>query len=277
MSNVTMRQMLAAGVHFGHQTRYWNPKMANYIYGARNRIHIINLEETLPLFNEAVNFFSRLAANKGKVLFVGSKWSAQEVIREQAKRCGMPYVDYRWLGGMLTNYKTVRQSIRRLKDLEAQEKQGLFERLTKKEALVLRREMEKLERGLGGIKEMGSLPDALFIIDVGYEKIAVREANKLKIPVVGVVDTNRAPDGVDYVIPGNDDSRSAIELYVSTVADAILEARSSITTVTHEKDEFVEVSEAQEDSKNTDGGEEVAQIVEAPTDASNVESQAVAK
>ncbi|MCW5588431.1 MAG: 30S ribosomal protein S2 [Legionellales bacterium] len=242
MSKVTMRHMLAAGVHFGHQTRYWNPKMASYIFGARNKIHVINLEETIVLFDEAINFFSRLAANKGKVLFVGTKWSAQEVIREHAKRCGMPYVDYRWLGGMLTNYKTVRQSIRRLKELEAQEKQGLFERLTKKEVLNIRHEIEKLERSLGGIKDMGSLPDALFVIDVGYEKIAVQEANKLKIPVVGVVDTNRDPDNIDYIIPGNDDSRSAIELYTKAVADAIIEARGSVTTATSE-DEFVEVEE----------------------------------
>ncbi len=241
MTAMTMRQMLQAGVHFGHQTRYWNPKMGEYIFGARNRIHIINLEKTLPLFNEAMNFFSRLAANKGKVLFVGTKWAAQDIIREQAKRCGMPYVDFRWLGGMLTNYKTVRQSIRRLKELEAQEKEGLFDRVTKKEALQIKREMIKLERSLGGIKDMGSLPDALFIIDVGYEKIAIQEANKLKIPVIGVVDTNRDPNGIDYVIPGNDDSRSAIELYTSMVANIILEARGTNTTAVNAKDDFVEV------------------------------------
>ncbi len=251
MSQVSMRQMLAAGVHFGHQTRYWNPKMGEYIYGSNNKIHIINLEKTLPMFHDAMNFFSRLAANKGKVLFVGTKRAASHIIRQQAERCGMPYVDYRWLGGMLTNYKTVRQSIRRLKDLEQQIANGLLDRLSKKEALTMQRELEKLDRSLGGIKDMGSLPDALFIVDVGFEKIAIAEANKLKIPVVGVVDTNRDPDGIDYLIPGNDDSRRAIELYTSTIADIILDARGSLTNLdASEKDEFVEVAaedEAQQD------------------------------
>lgn len=223
MPKVTMRQMLEAGVHFGHQTRYWNPKMAPYIFGERNKIHIINLEQTLPMFNDAMNFIGKLAAKGGKVLFVGTKRSAREAIQEAAISCKMPYVNHRWLGGMLTNFKTVKQSIRRLKDLEKMEEDGTIHRLTKKEALMLAREREKLERSLGGIKEMRGLPDALFVIDVGYEKIAVQEANKLGIPVIGIVDTNNSLEGVSYVIPGNDDAIRAIQLYVAAAADAVNE------------------------------------------------------
>jgi small subunit ribosomal protein S2 len=205
-----MREMLQAGVHFGHQTRFWNPKMAPYIFGARNKIHIINLEHTVPAFNDALSFVKKLAANKNKVLLVGTKRSASKLIKEQAQRCGMPYVSHRWLGGMLTNYKTIRQSIKRLRELEAQSQDGTFAKLTKKEALMRTRDMEKLERSIGGIKEMAGLPDALFIIDVDHERIAIQEANKLGIPVIGVVDTNSNPDGVDYVIPGNDDAIRAV-------------------------------------------------------------------
>jgi len=222
MSQVTMREMLQAGVHFGHQTRFWNPKMAPFIFGARNKIHIINLEHTVPAFNDALGFVRKLAANKNKVLFVGTKRSASKVIKEQADRCGMPYVSHRWLGGMLTNYKTIRQSIKRLRELEAQSQDGTFTKLTKKEALMRTRDMEKLERSIGGIKEMAGLPDALFIIDVDHERIAIQEANKLGIPVIGVVDTNSNPDGVDYVIPGNDDAIRAVKLYASSMADAVL-------------------------------------------------------
>ncbi len=244
MADVSMRQMLEAGVHFGHQTRFWNPRMAPYIFGERNKIHIINLEKTLPLYQEAVNFVGSLAARRGVILFVGTKRAAQEVIEEEARRCGMPYVNHRWLGGMLTNFKTVRQSIKRLKDLEAMAEDGTFERLAKKEVLRLRREMAKLERSLGGIKDMERLPDALFVIDVGYEKIAVAEAQKLGIPVVGVVDTNNSPLGVDYVIPGNDDAIRAIRLYTQGIADAIIEGRASTAHLTAgEADEFVAVDE----------------------------------
>ncbi|AOU98372.1 30S ribosomal protein S2 [Acidihalobacter yilgarnensis] len=225
MANITMRQMLEAGVHFGHQARYWNPKMAPYIFGERNRIHIINLEHTLPLFNDAMNFLGKLASKGGKVLFVGTKRSAREAIREEAERASMPFVNHRWLGGMLTNFKTVRQSIQRLKDLETIERDGGFDRVSKKEALGLRREMEKLEKSLGGIKDMGGLPDALFVIDVGHERIAVSEAAKLGIPVIAVVDTNNPLDNIDYVIPGNDDAMRAIQLYVTAAADAINEGR----------------------------------------------------
>ncbi len=225
MSKVTMRQMLEAGVHFGHRTRYWNPKMAPYIYGARNKIHIINLENTLPLFNDACNLVSRIAANKGKILFVGTKRAAASIIKDEADRCGMPYVNHRWLGGMLTNYKTIRQSIKRLKDLELQSSAEAFDGLTKKEVLTLAREEIKLERNVGGIKNMNGLPDALFIIDTGYENIAIQEAKRLGIPVIGVVDTNNDPDDIDYIIPGNDDSIRSIQLYVQTMADIILESR----------------------------------------------------
>lgn len=243
MANLSMRQMLEAGVHFGHQTRYWNPKMAPYIFGARSKIHIVNLEKTLPLYNDAMNFMGKLASRGGKILFVGTKRAAREPIREAAIRCGMPYVNHRWLGGMLTNFKTVRQSIKRLKDLEIMSQDGTFERLTKKEVTGLRREMEKLERSLGGIKDMNSLPDALFVIDVGHEKIAIQEANKLGIPVIGVVDTNNSPEGVDYVIPGNDDAIRAIGLYTEGAATAVLEGRTAAHRPVSEEEEFVEVSE----------------------------------
>jgi len=228
MPNITMRQMLEAGVHFGHQTRYWNPKMSNYIFGQRNKIHVINLEQTMPMFTDAMNFIGKLASNGGKILFVGTKRAARDVIREEAERCHMPYVNHRWLGGMLTNYKTIRQSIKRLKDLEAMEEDGsLNSRFNKKEALNLRREKEKLERSLGGIKDMNGTPDALFVIDTGYEKIAVAEARKLGIPVIAVVDTNNDPEDVDYVIPGNDDAIRAVQLYVQGASAAVLEGRAT--------------------------------------------------
>jgi small subunit ribosomal protein S2 len=229
MSTITMRQMLEAGIHFGHRTRYWNPKMAPYIFGARHKIHIINLEETLPLFRDALSFISHLASKRSKLLFVGTKFTAREVIREEATRCGMPYVDYRWLGGMLTNYKTIRQSIKRLKGLEEQlENTANLEGMTKKEVLNLIREKDKLSAALSGIKNMGSLPDALFVIDVQQEKIAVQEANRLGIPVIAVVDTNGSPEGIDYLIPGNDDAIRSIRFYCHYVADAIIEARSAL-------------------------------------------------
>jgi small subunit ribosomal protein S2 len=228
----TMREMLEAGVHFGHQTRFWNPKMAPFIFGERNRIHIINLEKTLPLFLDAVNFCGRMSANNGVILFVGTKRAAQDVVREEASRCGMPYVNRRWLGGMLTNFKTVKQSINRLRDLESMMEDGSVERVSKKEGLLLRRELEKLEASLGGIKKMAGLPDALFVVDVGFEKIAVSEAVKLGVPVVGVVDTNNSPDGVDYVVPGNDDAIRSIQLYVRGIADAILDGQQQAQTVT---------------------------------------------
>ncbi len=244
MPNISMRNMLEAGVHFGHQTRYWNPKMAPFIFGDRSKIHIINLEKTLPLFNDAMNFVGKLASNRGKILFVGTKRAAREVLKEQALRCGMPYVNQRWMGGMLTNFKTVKQSIKRLKDLEAMFAEGKHERINKKEALGLSREMEKLERDLGGIKDMGGLPDAIFIIDVGYEKIAVSEAKKLGIPVVGVVDTNNNPGGLDYVIPGNDDAIRSISLYLQAAADAALEGRASSGQISAGDDELVEVDDS---------------------------------
>ena len=227
MAKVTMRQMLEAGVHFGHQTRFWNPKMAEYIFGDRNKIHIINLEKTLPMFNDALNAISKTAAANGKILFVGTKRAARNAIAEEAIRCGMPFVNHRWLGGMLTNFNTVRQSIRRLKELETMSTDGTFERMLKKEALNLTREMEKLEKTLGGIKDMVSLPDAIFVIDTGNEKIAVHEAGVLGIPVIGVVDTNNSPDNVDYVVPGNDDAIRAIKLYIEAVADAIIEGKAA--------------------------------------------------
>jgi small subunit ribosomal protein S2 len=245
--SVTMREMLEAGVHFGHQTRYWNPRMAPYIFGHRNRIHIVNLEKTMEKYLEALKFVRRLTANKGTVLFVGTKRQAREIIKEEAVRCGTPYVDYRWLGGMLTNYKTVKQSIKRLKDIEAMARDGTLDKLPKKEALRYQREIVKFDRSLGGIKDMNGLPDALFVIDVGYQKGAVAEATKLGIPVIGVVDTNHSPEGVAYVIPGNDDSSRAIRLYVRGVADAVLEGRQdSLKEVTRGGDEFVEVEEAEE-------------------------------
>lgn len=243
--SATMRQMLEAGVHFGHQTRFWNPKMAQYIFGARNKIHIVNLEKTLAKYNEAMAFVKKLAANKGTIMFVGTKRQAREIIAEEAQRAGTPYVDQRWLGGMLTNFKTVKQSIKRLQDMEQSVEDGSIERLGKKEALMQKRELEKLQKSIGGIKNMAGLPDALFVVDVGYHKIAITEANKLGIPVVAVVDTNHSPLGVDYVIPGNDDSSRAIRLYASGVADAILEGRNSaaqdLVAQLKSDDEFVEV------------------------------------
>jgi small subunit ribosomal protein S2 len=244
--SVTMRQMLEAGVHFGHQTRYWNPKMAPFIFGHRNKIHIINLEQTMVMFQDALKHVRSLSANKGTVLFVGTKRQAREIIKEEAERCGSPYVDHRWLGGMLTNFKTVRQSIKRLKDLMVMAEDGTFERMTKKEPLEHTREITKLTRSLGGIKDLESLPAALFVIDVGYQKGAVAEANKLGIPVIAVVDTNHTPDGITYVIPGNDDSSRAIRLYARGVADAVLEGRNqSIQEIVSgaQADEFVEVEE----------------------------------
>src|SRR5207302_976855 len=240
--SVTMRQMLEAGVHFGHQTRYWNPKMADFIFGQRNKIHIVNLEKTLAMYQDAMKYVRQLATNRGTILFVATKRQARDIIAEEAQRAGMPFVDHRWLGGMLTNFKTVKASIKRLKDLEAMAQDGTLEKMSKREALTLQREMEKLNRSLGGIKEMNALPDALFVIDVGYQKIAVTEANKLSIPIVGVVDTNHSPDGIAYVIPGNDDSSRAIRLYARGVADAILEGKSQVIQEIVQTEEFVEVS-----------------------------------
>ncbi|WP_153109028.1 30S ribosomal protein S2 [Propionivibrio limicola] len=244
--STTMRQMLEAGVHFGHQTRFWNPKMAPYIFGARSKIHIVNLEKTLAKYNEAMAFVRKLSANKGNILFVGTKRQSREIIAEEAARANSPYVDQRWLGGMLTNFKTVKQSIKRLKDMEVMVEEGSLEKLGKKEALMAQRELVKLQKSIGGIKEMNTLPDALFVIDVGYHKIAITEANKLGIPVIAVVDTNHSPEGVDYVIPGNDDSSSAIRLYARGVADSVLEGRSQFVeeiVAATSGDEFVEEGE----------------------------------
>ncbi len=243
--SVTMREMLEAGVHFGHQTRFWNPRMAPYIFGHRNKIHIINLEKTLEMYQEAAKYARQLAANKGTILFVGTKRQAREIVREEAQRCSSPYVDYRWLGGMLTNFKTVKQSIKRLRDMEQMVEDGTMEKLSKKESLHYQREITKLDRSLGGIKEMAGLPDALFVIDVGFQKIAVEEANKLGIPVIGVVDTNHSPEGVDYVIPGNDDASRAVRLYARGIADAIMEGRSQVVEEIV-NDEFVEVDSSEE-------------------------------
>ena len=244
MSNVSMRQMLEAGVHFGHQTRYWNPKMGAFIFGQRNKIHIINLEKTLPLYQDAMNFAGSLAANGGKILFVGTKRAAREATREEASRCAMPFVNYRWLGGMLTNFKTIRQSIKRLKELSAMFEDGSIDRFNKKEALGLSRERDRLEQSLGGIKDMDGLPDALFVIDVGHEKIAVSEANKLGIPVIGVVDTNNDPSSIDYVIPGNDDAIGAVRLYIKGVADAVLDGRNTAAASSASRDDFIEAGAA---------------------------------
>jgi len=242
--SVTMREMLEAGVHFGHQTRYWNPKMAPYIFGHRNKIHIVNLEKTMALYQEALKFVRQISTNKGTVLFVGTKRQAREIVKEEAQRSGSPYVDYRWLGGMLTNYKTVKQSIKRLKEMEAMVQDGSMDKLSKKEGLHYQREIIKLDRSLGGIKDMNGLPDAIFVIDVGYQKGAVAEARKLGIPVIAVVDTNHSPDGVAYVIPGNDDSSRAIRLYVRGIADAVLEGKQdSLKEIVRGGDEFVEVEE----------------------------------
>ena len=249
MTTVSMRDMLQAGVHFGHQTRYWNPKMDQYIFGARNKIHILNLEQTVPAFNEALEMARQLASNGNKILFVGTKRAAQKTIKEQAERAGMPYVSHRWLGGMLTNYKTIRASIRRFRDLETQSQDGTFDKLTKKEALMRTRLMDKLENSIGGIKDMGGLPDAIFVVDVDHERIAVQEANKLGIPVIGIVDTNSNPDGVDHVIPGNDDAIRAIKLYTAAMADAVLEGKGQ-SGVASSKDEFVEVEAPADDVSN---------------------------
>ncbi|SIT37619.1 30S ribosomal subunit protein S2 [Paraburkholderia ribeironis] len=241
---VTMRQMLEAGVHFGHQTRFWNPKMAPFIFGHRNKIHIINLEKTLPMYNDALKYARQLAANRGTILFVGTKRQSRDTIAEEAQRAGMPYVNARWLGGMLTNFKTLKVSIKRLKDMEA----GETERMSKKEALLFEREMAKLQKSIGGVKDMGGIPDAIFVVDVGYHKIAVTEANKLGIPVIAVVDTNHSPEGIDYVIPGNDDASKAVALYAAGVADAILEGRANAVNEVvqaargDDGDEFVEVN-----------------------------------
>ena len=243
MPTVSMREMLEAGVHFGHQTRFWDPKMAPFIFGERNKIHIINLEKSLPLFNEATGFIKNLVSNGGSVMFVGTKRAARDALAEEAQRCEMPFVAHRWLGGMLTNFKTVKQSIKRLKDLEAMEETGTFEALNKKEVLGLRREQEKLDRSLGGIKNMPGLPDAIFIIDVMHERIAINEAKKLGIPVIGIVDTNSNPDDVDYVIPGNDDAMRAINLYAKAVADAVLEGKASVPELAAGDDDFVELDE----------------------------------
>ncbi|HET9644720.1 MAG TPA: 30S ribosomal protein S2 [Burkholderiaceae bacterium] len=244
---VTMREMLEAGVHFGHQTRFWNPKMAPYIYGHRNKIHIINLEKTLPAFEEAMKFVRQLVSRRGTILMVGTKRQAREVVAQEAQRSGMPYVDQRWLGGMLTNFKTVKASLKKLKDMQAQKDAGT-ESMIKKEALMFDRELAKLEKDIGGIQDMNALPDALFVIDVGYHKIAVAEAKKLGIPVIGVVDSNHSPEGIDYVIPGNDDSAKAVALYARAVADSVLEGKSAATqevvaAVSSGGDEFVEVNE----------------------------------
>ncbi|WNK20761.1 30S ribosomal protein S2 [Halomonas piscis] len=237
MAHVNMRDLLKAGAHFGHQTRYWNPKMGRYIFGARNKIHIINLEHTLPALNEAIDVVAKMAAANNKILFVGTKRSASKIIKEEATRVGQPFVNHRWLGGMLTNFKTIRQSIKRLHDLEAMREDGTFDKLVKKEVLMATREQDKLERSIGGIKHMNGLPDALFVVDVDHERLAINEANKLGIPVIGVVDTNSNPDGVDYVIPGNDDSIRAIQIYVTAMADACASAKEG------DPDEFVEVTD----------------------------------
>ncbi len=246
MAAVSMRQMLEAGVHFGHQTRYWNPKMANYLFGARNKIHIINLEKTLPLFNDAMNYLGQMTANKGSILFVGTKKSARKAVAEEATRCGMPYVNHRWLGGMLTNFKTIKKSINRLKELEAMKADGtLYHKFSKKEALGMERELEKLERSLGGIKDMKGVPDVIFVLDVGYEKNAISEARKLGIPVVGIVDSNNSPERVDYVIPGNDDSIRAVTLYCQSAAAAVLEAKAAGLDMSAKTDDFVEEAAAE--------------------------------
>ena len=273
MTQVSMRDLLQAGAHFGHQTRFWNPKMDQYIFGARNKIHIINLEHTVPAFNDALTNVKRLAENKNQVMFVGTKRAAGKIVEEHARRCGMPFVSHRWLGGMLTNYKTIRSSIKRLRELEEQERDGTFAKLTKKEALMRSRMKEKLERSIGGIKEMSGLPDVLFVVDVDHERIAVTEANKLGIPVIGIVDTNSDPDGVDYVIPGNDDAIRAIKLYVTAVADAVLAGKAAAGEVVS-ADEFVEVTDAEAESAPA---QEVTDTVEPVAEASEPVSAAAAE
>ncbi len=273
MTSVSMKELLEAGVHFGHQKRYWNPKMSKFIFGVRNNIHIINLEETLPALNAAAEFVNDLVQKNNKVLFVGTKRSAGKVIKEEAERCGMPYVDKRWLGGMLTNYKTIRQSIRRLRDLEMLSTDGTFEKLTKKEALSLQRDLDKLEASLGGIKNMGGLPDAIFVVDVDYENIAITEARKLGIPVIGIVDTNSSPDGIDYVIPGNDDAIRSIKLFVSSLADAAISGKEKRDGVMR-PDDFIEIEEssAVEQTNNEDQVSEESEIEEAAAEADLGES-----
>ena len=273
MTSVSMKELLEAGVHFGHQKRYWNPKMSKFIFGVRNNIHIINLEETLPALNAAAEFVNDLVQKNNKVLFVGTKRSAGKVIKEEAERCGMPYVDKRWLGGMLTNYKTIRQSIRRLRDLEMLSTDGTFEKLTKKEALSLQRDLDKLEASLGGIKDMGGLPDAIFVVDVDYENIAITEARKLGIPVIGIVDTNSSPDGIDYVIPGNDDAIRSIRLFVSSLADAAISGKEKRDGVMR-PDDFIEIEEssAVEQTNNEDQVSEESEIEEAAAEADLGES-----
>ena len=273
MTNVSMKELLEAGVHFGHQKRYWNPKMSKFIFGVRNNIHIINLEETLPALNAAAEFVNDLVQKNNKVLFVGTKRSAGKVIKEEAERCGMPYVDKRWLGGMLTNYKTIRQSIRRLRDLEMLATDGTFEKLTKKEALSLQRDLDKLEASLGGIKDMGGLPDAIFVVDVDYENIAITEARKLGIPVIGIVDTNSSPDGIDYVIPGNDDAIRSIKLFVSSLADAAISGKEKRDGVMR-PDDFIEIEEspAADQPNKEDQVSEGGEIEEAAAEASSTEA-----
>jgi small subunit ribosomal protein S2 len=269
MASLSMRQMLEAGVHFGHQTRFWNPKMAQFIFGERNKIHIINLERTLPLYNEASVFVKGVVADGGKLLFVGTKRSARDAIQAEATRCGMPYVNQRWLGGMLTNFKTIRQSIKRLQELEELRDSGALDRRSKKEAQTLRREMEKLLRSLGGIKDMGALPDALFVVDVGHEEIAVHEAKKLGIPVVAIVDSNCSPDGIDYVIPGNDDAMKAIQLYAAGIADAVIDGKSAVPAMPAGEDEFVELDEQGQPRRKS--------AARAPRKAANVRRKAPAR
>ena len=271
MTQVSMRDLLQAGAHFGHQTRFWNPKMDQYIFGARNKIHIINLEHTVPAFNDALNTVKRLAENKNQVMFVGTKRAAGKIVEEHARRCGMPFVSHRWLGGMLTNYKTIRSSIKRLRELEEQERDGTFAKLTKKEALMRSRMKEKLERSIGGIKEMSGLPDVLFVVDVDHERIAVTEANKLGIPVIGIVDTNSDPDGVDYVIPGNDDAIRAIKLYVTAVADAVLAGKAAAGEVVS-ADELVAVTEAEAEPAPAQEATETAELAEPAAEAAAPES-----
>lgn len=278
MTAVSMKDMLKAGVHFGHQTRYWNPKMKQYIFGARNKIHIINLEHTVPAFNEALAAIQGMASRNKKIMFVGTKRSAGKIIKEQAERCGMPYVDHRWLGGMLTNYKTIRGSIKRLLDLEAQETDGTLDRLTKKEALMRRRAKEKLERSIGGIKDMAGLPDAMFVIDVDHERIAITEANNLRIPVIGVVDTNSNPDGIDFPIPGNDDAIRAILLYASAVADACIAGRTQGNVVTEGDSDFIEVNETEAPAAAAKPDVKAEAKVEAKAEAkADVKAEAVAE
>jgi small subunit ribosomal protein S2 len=274
MSNVTMREMLEAGVHFGHQTRFWNPKMAPFIFGERNKIHIINLEKTMPLAKDALNFLGKVASNKGKVMFVGTKRAASESIKAEAERCGMPFVNHRWLGGMLTNFRTVRASIKRLKELEDMAKNDAYEKIGKKEILQLSREQEKLEKTLGGIKEMNGLPDVLYVIDVGYENIAIQEATKLGIPVVGIVDTNNSPDGIDYIVPGNDDSMRAIKLYTRMAADAILVGKESIAGEIKARE--VAKMPVENEAAAAEAAESVEAVVEAPVEETVADAPEVA-